>query len=374
MNTHFAPLDWLVLAGYFAATISVGLFCSRRSQSARGFTAADGSLPGWVCGLSIFATFLSSISFLALPGKSFASNWTPFAFSLSLPFATWVAVKWFLPYYRRSGEVSAYSLLENRFGPWARMYASTFYLLIQFARAGMVLYLMALPMSVIIGVPIGTLLIVTGLIVTAYSLIGGIVAVIWTDALQAIVLIGGALTCLAVLIFSLPGGANEMIDIATTHHKFSMGNMDMSDFAHQTFWVVLLNGIFVNLQNFGIDQNYVQRFIASSSETEAKRSVWLGGLLYVPVSAVFFLIGTALFAFYTNHPEELDTIRTAAAVRSVRNNPPQPLRKRSTNSSPPKLARSPTPTSPTRFSPISSAKTSPLASPDSSSQPSSPQA
>ncbi len=317
MTTHFAPLDWLVLASYFGLTIGVGLYCSRNSHSAGGFTSANGSLPGWVCGLSIFATFLSSISFLALPGKTFASNWTPFAFSLSLPLATWVAVKWFLPYYRRSGEVSAYSLLETRFGPWARVYASTFYLLTQFARAGMVLYLMALPLSVIMGVSIGTLLVVTGLVVTAYSFIGGIVAVIWTDALQAIVLIAGSLTCLAVILLSLPGGPGQMMQIAGAHQKFSFGDMNLTDFANQTFWVVLLNGIFTNLQNFGIDQNYVQRYIASSSANEAKRGVWLGGLLYLPVSAVFFLIGTALFALYTTHPAELDQIRTSAAARTV---------------------------------------------------------
>ncbi len=317
MENHFSQLDWLVLAVYFALTIGVGLYCSRNSKSASGYTAADRSLPGWVCGLSIFATFLSSISFLALPGKSFSSNWTPFAFSLSLPLATWIAVKWFLPYYRASGEVSAYSLLENRFGPWARVYASGFYLLTQFARAGMVLYLMALPLAVILGVPIGILLVVIGLVVTAYAFIGGIVAVIWTDALQAIVLIGGALTCLAVILFSLPQGPGQLLDIAQANHKFSMGDMNFADLTTQTFWVVLINGIFINLQNFGIDQSYLQRFIASSSEKEARKSVWLGGLLYVPVSAVFFLIGTALFALYTAKPAELESVRTSAAARQV---------------------------------------------------------
>ena len=139
MRSHFTTLDWLVLLAYFAATLGLGLYLSRSSRSAEGFTAANRSLPGWVCGLSIFATFLSSISFLALPGKSFGSDWTPFAFSLSLPLVTWIAVRWFLPFYRASGEVSAYAHLEHRFGPWARVYASTFYLLTQVARIAMVI-------------------------------------------------------------------------------------------------------------------------------------------------------------------------------------------------------------------------------------------
>lgn len=317
MASHFTAFDWIVLSTYFVATMAVGLFLSRGSHSAEGFTAANRSMPGWVCGLSIFATFLSSISFLALPGKSFGSNWTPFAFSLSIPLATWIAARWFLPFYRKSGEVSAYAHLEHRFGPWARVYASTFYLLTQLARVAMVMYLMALPLAVIMGVPIGSVLVVTGLVVTLYSLVGGIVAVIWTDALQAVVLIGGALVCLALMVFQLPGGPGEMFRVAAEHQKFSLGPMGLGDWSQQTFWVVLLNGLFVNLQNFGIDQSYVQRYIASSSENEARKSVWLGGLLYLPVSAVFFLIGTALFVFYLSRPADLAEVRDAVAAQKL---------------------------------------------------------
>jgi hypothetical protein len=93
--------------------------------------------------------------------------------------------------------------------------------------------------------------------------------------------------------------------------------MGLEDWSRQTFWVVLLNGFFVNLQNFGIDQNYVQRYIASSSEKEARKSVWLGGLLYVPVSAVFFLIGTALFAFYLSHPDDIAEVRDLVATQRL---------------------------------------------------------
>lgn len=317
MSSHFTTPDWIVLLAYFAATLGVGLYLSRGGKTSKSFTAANRSLPGWVCGLSIFATFLSSISFLALPGKSFSSDWTPFAFSLSLPLATWIAVRWFLPFYRSSGEVSAYAHLEHRFGPWARVYASTFYLLTQLARIAMVMYLMALPLAVIMGVPISGVLVVTGMVVTAYAFVGGIVAVIWTDALQAFVLVGGALACLVVIAFQLPGGPAAFVETAAAHGKFSLGDMNAADWSRQTFWVVLLNGLFINLQNFGIDQSYVQRYIASSSEKEARRGVWLGGLLYIPVSAVFFLIGTALYTFYLSRPADLDEVRAAVAGQQL---------------------------------------------------------
>lgn len=317
MTGHFTTADWLVLAAYFAATLAAGLLLGRSSRSASGFTAADRSLPGWACGLSIFATFLSSISFLALPGASFAGDWTPFAFSLSLPFATWAAARWFMPFYRLTGEVSAYAHLESRFGPWARVYASGFYLLTQLSRAAMVLYLMALPLSLVLGVPIAAVLLVVGGVVTLYAVAGGVAAVIWTDALQAVVLVGGALACLVLMLVRLPDGLPGLLAVASEHGKFSLGSMDLSDWSTKTFWVVLLNGLFINLQNFGIDQSYVQRYVATPTEAEARRSVWLGGLLYLPVSAVFFLIGTALFAFYQAHPAELAEVRLAAATQML---------------------------------------------------------
>ncbi len=314
MNSHFTQLDWAVLIAYFVGTMSIGFYFWRKSRSTEGFTAAGRSLPGWVCGLSIFATYLSSISYLALPGKSFVANWNPFVFSLSIPIATWIAVRWFLPYYRASGEVSAYAMLERRFGVWARLYASVFYLLTQIARMGVVMYLMALPLAVIFGWDIRLIIVFTGISVTIYSFVGGIIAVIWADAIQAIVLMAGAVICLAVMLFGVEGGPAHVITTAAAAGKFSLGEFGAGigdggvwfDATSATFLVVLLYGLFINLQNFGIDQSYIQRYIASSSDREARKSLWLGGILYVPVSAVFFLIGTTLFVYYHAEQNEQD--------------------------------------------------------------------
>lgn len=319
MESHFTAVDWVVLVVYFLGTMSIGVYFwyQQKSRSLEGFTVASRSLPGWVCGLSIFATFLSSISFLALPGKSFSANWNAFVFSLSLPLAAWVAVKWFLPYYRNSTEISAYAHLEHRFGVWARVYASLFYLLTQIARMGAVMFLMGLPLNVLLGIDIKTIIIVTGISVTIYSMIGGIVAVIWADALQAIVLMLGAVACIVVILFNIPGGMGQVMEIAAEQDKFSLGSFGTS-VTESTFWVVLIYGLFINLQNFGIDQNYVQRYIASSSDSEARKSLWFGALLYVPVSAVFFFIGTLLFAFYQSHPEDLQEVRHTVAVQQLK--------------------------------------------------------
>nr|WP_202863884.1 sodium:solute symporter [Ereboglobus luteus] len=301
---HFASLDIIVLVAYFMATLGIGVACWRKSRSVDGFTAAEGSLPGWLTGLSILGTYISSISFIALPGKAFAANWNSFVFSLSIPFAAWIGVKYFLPFYRNSGCISAYTHLEERFGGWARTYASACYLLTQMARVGTVTYLMALPMNVLLGWDIRLIILITGISTTLYTFIGGIVGVIWTEAAQTVVLVLGALVCAFLMLTGLPEGPGQLFQIASAHDKFSLGSFGAS-LAEPTFWVVLVYGVVINLQNFGVDQNYVQRYHAAKSDREARKSLWMGALLYVPVSAVFFFIGTALFAYYSTHAGDL---------------------------------------------------------------------
>ncbi|WP_436714893.1 sodium:solute symporter [Roseiconus lacunae] len=308
-ESFFGAVDWTVLTLYFAGILGIGVYFWRRQTSSDDFTAGGRSLPGWLCGMSIFATYLSSISYLALPGNSFIGNWNAFAFSLALPPAAWIAVHYFLPMYRASGEVSAYSLLEHRFGLWARLFASAFYLLFQIARIGVVMYLMALPMAVLFGWDIRLLILVTGIIVTAYSFVGGITAVIWADAIQAFVLLAGAVLAVILILTGMPEGPSQVIEIASSEDKFSFGSLSLTAVGEKTLWIVLAYGLFENLKNFGIDQSYVQRYVASSSDREAAKSIWLGALLYVPVSALFLFIGTALYGFYQSQPAELDEVR-----------------------------------------------------------------
>lgn len=303
-NGHFAPLDILVLALYFVLTMAVGVACWRKSRSVDGFTAAERSLPGWLTGLSILGTYISSISFIALPGKAFASNWNSFVFSLSLPLAAWIGTKYFVPFYRHGGCISAYAHLEERFGGWARAYASACYLLTQLARIGTVTYLMALPMNVLLGWDIRWIILITGVTTTLYTFIGGIVGVIWTEAIQTVVLIAGAAVCAVLMVTGLPEGPGQLFRLGAENGKFSLGSFG-PELTQSTFWVVLVYGLVINLQNFGVDQNYVQRYHTARSDREANKSLWMGALLYVPVSAVFFFIGTALFAYYSANTGQL---------------------------------------------------------------------
>ncbi|MDX9945977.1 MAG: sodium:solute symporter [Bacteroidales bacterium] len=294
-------LDAVIFFSLIIGNVLFGASFFFRNKTSDQFTTGGGRIPAWAVGMSIFATFVSSISFLALPGKAYASDWNSFVFSLTIPFAAYAAVKFFVPLYRSIGSVSAYYYLEQRFGAWARIYASACYVLTQLMRTGAILLLLALPLNALFGWEIRSVIIITGIAVILYSMLGGIKAVIWTDTIQGIILILGALTCAIFLTVKMPGGAGRLFEIASEHNKFSLGSFGPS-LRDSTFWVVLVYGLFINLQNYGIDQNYIQRYMSAGSEREARSSALFGSLLYVPVSLLFFYIGTALFSFYTAQP------------------------------------------------------------------------
>ncbi|MCA9051897.1 MAG: hypothetical protein KDA89_24330 [Planctomycetaceae bacterium] len=291
--------DLYVVGGYLILVTALGCLMSTRTHTAREFIAAGGSLPGWVVGLSIIGTFVSSISFIAHPGKTYSGTWNPFVFSLSLPYAAWVSTRYFVSWFRNSGSLSAYEYLEICFGSWARLYAAGFNILYHIGRIGAILFGVSLAVSALIQVPVPVIIVVLGVLVIAYTLVGGIEAVIWTDVLQSIILVGGMLLCAGVLLMKVPGGFAGVVHGAQTPemNKLSLGSMDLS-FATSTFWTMLVFGFFINLQNFAADQTFVQRYFTARSEGEAVRSVWMGALAYLPISAVLFFIGTGLYVFY----------------------------------------------------------------------------
>ncbi|EOZ92303.1 putative sialic acid transporter [Indibacter alkaliphilus LW1] len=313
----FSNLDLIVFLIYVIGTVGFGVSFYFRKQSTSDYITGSGKIPSWVLGMSIFATYVSSISFLALPGASYQSNWNGFVFSLSIPIAAWIAVRFFMPIYRKINSPSAYAYLEQRFGLWARVYASICYLLTQLARMGAIMYLLALPMEAFFGWSIPWIILFTGLAVICYSMLGGIKAVVWTDAIQGVILIIGALGCLITILNQLPGGWLQAQSVALEQGKFSLGSFGLS-LSESTFWVILVYGLFINLQNFGVDQSYIQRYLGAKSDKEASKSIWLGSLLYIPVSLLFFMIGTALFVYFQVYdellPAELGAFESADKV------------------------------------------------------------
>ncbi|MCO5241047.1 MAG: sodium:solute symporter [Chitinophagaceae bacterium] len=310
---HLPLIDLIVILVYLLSMILVGVYFSRKNKNAQQFTTASGNIPGWALGISLYATFLSSNTFLGVPGKAFGSNWNSLVFSLAMPFAAYFATRFFVPFYRTHGEVSAYTHLEKRFGPWARTYAMVCFILTQLARMGSIFFGIALTLQALTGVDMKTIMIVTGICIIIYTVMGGMEAVIWTEVVQGIIKTAGALIVLGIILYEMKGGVGEIYRIGVADQKFGLGSFSLTDFNSSTFWVIFLYGFFINLNNFGMDQNYVQRYHTARSEKEAARSIWLCVYWYVPVSLLFFIIGTALYAYFSQHPELLDVVKQQVA-------------------------------------------------------------
>lgn len=307
-------IDLAIIGVYLLGMVGVGVYFSRRNNSTDQFTKASGHIPGWALGISMYATFLSSNTFLGVPGKAFGSNWNSFVFSLSMPLAAWIAAKYFVPFYRKRGEISAYTHLEHRFGPWARTYAMVCFVLTQLARMGSIFFGIALALEALTGIDMRTIMMVSGVCIILYTVLGGMEAVIWTEVAQGIIQTVGALMVMAIVIIEMDNGFSDIISIGTANQKFSLGSFSVTDFTSATFWVIFLYGFFINLNNFGIDQNYVQRYHAAINEREASRGIWQCVYWYLPVSLVFFFIGTSLFAYYQQNPALIEAVKQQVAT------------------------------------------------------------
>lgn len=311
-------IDIAIIIVYLLAMVGIGFYFSKRNKNTEQFTKASGRIPGWAIGLSIYATFLSSNTFLGNPGKAFGSNWNVFVFSISMPLAAWVATKWFVPFYRKTGEISAYTNLEKRFGSWARTYAVVCFLLTQFARMGTIFFGMALSLQALTGFSMQSIMMVMGLCIIIYTVLGGMEAVIWTEVAQGVIKTLGALLILYLVIKQIPGGFDKVMQIAKADNKFSLGSTSLN-FTQPTFWVVLLYGFFINLNNFGMDQNYIQRYHTAISEKQAAKSVWLCVWMYVPVSLLFVIIGTSLYSFYQSQPDLIQSVKLQYVIEKFPN-------------------------------------------------------
>ncbi|MEE2783867.1 MAG: sodium/solute symporter [Pseudomonadota bacterium] len=315
MDKALPVVDLVVLIAYMAGIAGIGLWSARKSQTSEGFMLAGRSLPSWAIGLSLFSTGLSSIGFLAVPGKTFGSNWNNYVFYLTLPIAAFVAARFFVPFYRNRGSISAYEHLESRFGGWARTFAVLSYLGIQVARVGSITLLVGWSLSALTGWNIQWIIVCSGTIVTLYTLVGGIEAVVWTDVVQSIVLCLGALLIVVLLLVNMPGGVSAGFEVAIEQGKFSLGGFQ-PDFTTATVWVTLLYGISINIRFLGVDQVAVQRYHTARSEREASRSVWISSLIAIPMFTIMVLIGTLLFAFYAGQPDRLAPVILEAAANT----------------------------------------------------------
>jgi SSS family solute:Na+ symporter len=291
-----ALIDYLVILSYFLALIGIAAYFSRQQTTTEIYFVGGRSIPWWAMGISLMATLISSITFVAFPGDAFEKNWAGLVPGLMVPVVLLLMAAIIIPFYRQAVGLSAYEYFETRFGYAARLYSSGAFLLMQFCKMSMVLWLISLAISSMSDWNIYVVLIVLEIFTITYVVLGGIEAVIWTAVLQGAVLAAGGLACLAVLLFRPEGGPEAVLSLAWENNKFSLGGMSLS-LQEPTFLVLSMYGLSVYIQKYATDQAVVQRYLVAKTNREALHGTLLGALLCIPVWAMFLLIGTCLWAY-----------------------------------------------------------------------------
>jgi SSS family transporter len=301
----FDAIDFGVLAVYLAALVGMGFYFSRREKSTKDFFLGGHRVPWWAAGLSIFGTQLSAITFMAIPGKAYHTDWVYFLGNMMIVAVAPLVVFVYLPFYRRLEVTSAYEYLEKRFNTATRLLGSAAFILFQLGRMGIVLFLPAAALHTVTGMDVYFCILLMGALATLYTVLGGIEAVIWTDVLQVFVLLGGALLALVMICFQVDGGLVGLVSEGMAAGKFKAANLTW-DITTTALWVVVLGKTFETLVSYTSDQTVVQRYLTTADEKQAARSIWTNAVLTIPASIIFFAVGTALWAFYRTRPELLD--------------------------------------------------------------------
>lgn len=296
--SSFRTLDLIVIVLYFAVVAFIGLWFARRQTSTEAYFVARRAIPSWAMGLSVFAAIISSITFIAYPGAAFDGDWNQLVPGFMAVGVLLVAGTTLVSFFRHAVNMSAYEYFEKRFGYGARSYSALAFAAGHFSKMGFVLFTITAAVCGMTGWDKYYVILGVGVLTILYTLIGGLEAVIWTEVLQGIVKIAGVAVVLGVLIFTMPGGASAAFQLASDHHKMSLGSFDFNLAADSNFWVMLLYGAFWYLQKYAADQTLVQRYLVAKSDRAALKGVALGAVLCVPAWAAFMLIGTLLWAFY----------------------------------------------------------------------------
>ena len=301
MKPVLGIIDYTIIIGVLLLTLYFGLRYAKNQNSTQSYFAAKGRVPAWAIGMSLLATLISSVTFLGYPGEGFSSNWILLVQGLMVPLILLGTIWFIVPLYRKVIGLSTYEYFEKRFGTVARYYSSIAFVLRQFSGMGTVFFLLAVALSNMMGGNTFAIIIITGLIIIAVNLMGGIEAVIWLDVFQGFMLFASGIVCLIVLIFSVKGGIPEIWSVASANNRTGFGPYDV-DFSKLTFIVMAINGMFYAIQKYGTDQTVVQRYLTAKDDKAAIKASLLGISLTVPVWTLFMFIGTALFVYYKQNP------------------------------------------------------------------------
>jgi SSS family transporter len=303
-NLQFGWVNWIALFLYFTVVLWIGFMFSRKGHTSQDFFTAGGQIPSWAAGLSIFGSQISAITFMATPAIVFATDWSLAIGSVMILAVVPIVIKFYVPFFRRLNVVSAYEYLEHRFSKNVRTLGSISFILFQLGRMGIVLFLPSVAIASITGMNIYACIAVIGVVCTVYTFLGGIEAVIWTDVLQVIILMGGAVLCLFIAAANIDGGFGAVIHQGLKDGKFTLFHTGWSP-DRLVLWVAIVGFFFLNIIPYTSDQTIVQKYLTVKDEEATRKSLWTNSLLSLLTIPVFFGLGTILFIFYKSNPAKI---------------------------------------------------------------------
>ncbi|MBJ5131916.1 sodium:solute symporter, partial [Salmonella enterica subsp. enterica serovar Kentucky] len=296
---------YLVLFGYLLAMMLVGVYFSRRQKTADDYFRGGGRVPGWAAGVSVFATTLSSITFMSIPAKAFTSDWT-FIIGQYLAIAILPLVFYFyIPFFRKLKVTSAYEYLEARFDVRCRLFASMSFMLFHIGRIAIITFLTVLALRPFIAIDPVILVLLISVMCIIYTWMGGIEGVIWTDVIQGLLLSGSAILIFIVICLKVQGGIDEIFTVTQQADKFFPATQFHWSWTESTVPVLMIGFLFANIQQFTASQDVVQRYIVTDSIEETKKTLLTNAKLVAVIPVFFFAIGSALFVYYQQHPQLL---------------------------------------------------------------------
>ena len=301
----YHPLNWVIIALYLLAMAAMGLWFMRRNKSSDDYFRGGGRLPWWVVSMSIYATMFSSITFISIPALSYLTDCSYFVISFGIILLAPVVTRWYLPFFRRLNLTSAYEYLEVRFNLSCRLFASAAFTLFMVARTAIVTYLPAIAVAAVTDLDVNMAIVVVTAITILYCTVGGVEAVVWSDFVQSVILIGSTVLIYVLLVCGTDGGWSGFISMGAAANKFHVFNFAF-DWTKPCFWVVLIGGIVANLASYTSDQCVVQRYMTTKDEKGAAKSILFNGVISFANCFVFFTLGVALWTFYKSNPGLLD--------------------------------------------------------------------
>ncbi len=293
-------IDWIVLLGTLGFIVLYGAFKNRKNQTINDYLKGGNSARWWTVGLSVMATQASAITFLSTPGQAFNDGMGFVQFYFGLPFAVIVICLFFIPIYHKLKVFTAYEYLENRFDQRTRTLTALLFLIQRGLAAGITIYAPAIILSVVIGWPLKPLIIIIGLIVIFYTVMGGTKAVNITQKQQMFVIFLGMIVAFGFIIQRFPEGISfgKALEIAGQTGKLDILDFSLDPANRYTFWSGITGGFFLALSYFGTDQSQVQRYLSGKSLRESQMGLIMNGFLKVPMQFFILLVGVMVFVFY----------------------------------------------------------------------------